>query len=57
MFLSADHTTAFQHALRIGRREESSHMEGRRSVEKRFVEVMQLDGCRIDLKEINVHWG
>jgi hypothetical protein len=57
MFLSADHTTAFQHALQIGRREESSHTEGRRWVEKRFAEVMQLDGCGIDLKEINVHWG
>ena len=30
MFLSADHTTAFQQALQIGRREESCHREGRR---------------------------
>src|ERR1700730_13942036 len=27
MFLSEDHTTAFQHALKIGRREESTHTE------------------------------
>ncbi len=47
MFLSANHDTAFQHALKIGRREESTHMEGRRGVEKRFAEVVQLDGCGI----------
>jgi len=57
MFLSADHTTAFQHALKIGRREESTHMEGRRWVEKHFAEVVQLDGCGNDVKEIAVHWG
>src|SRR5258708_25049322 len=56
MFLSADRNTAFQHALKIGRREESTHMEGRRGVEKRFAEVVQLDGCGIDVKEIVVHW-
>jgi len=57
MLLSSDHTTAFQQALKIGRREESTHMEGRRWVEKRFAEVVQLDGCGIDVKEIAVHWG
>lgn len=57
MILSADHTTAFQQALQIGRREESCHTEGRRWVEKRFAEVVQLDGCGIDLKEIEVHAG
>ena len=57
MFLSSDHGTAFQQALKIGRREESTHMEGRRGVEKRFAEVVQLDGCGIDAKEITVYWG
>jgi hypothetical protein len=57
MFLSADHTTAFQHALKIGRREESTHMEGRRGVEKRFAEVVQLDGLGSDLKETQVYRG
>jgi hypothetical protein len=57
MFLSADHTTAFQHALKIGRREESTHMEGRRGVEKRFAEVVQLDGLGIDLQETQVYRG
>jgi hypothetical protein len=57
MFLSADHATAFQQALKIGRREESTHMEERHWVEKRFAEVVQLDGCGIDVKEIAVHWG
>jgi hypothetical protein len=57
MFLSSDHTTAFQQALKIGRREESTHREERRWVEKRFAEVVQLDGCGIDAKEITVHWG
>jgi hypothetical protein len=56
MLLSSDHATAFQQALKIGRREESTHMEGRRWVEKRFVEVLQLEGCGIDTKEITVHW-
>jgi hypothetical protein len=32
-------------------------MEGRRGVEKRFAEVVQLDGLGIDLKETQVHWG
>jgi len=57
MFLSADHTTPFQHALKIGRREESTHMEGRRGVEKRFAEVVQLDGLGIDLQETQVYRG
>jgi hypothetical protein len=52
MLLSSDHATAFQQALKIGRREESIRMEGRRWVEKRFVEVLQLEGCGIDAKEI-----
>jgi hypothetical protein len=57
LFLSADHTTAFQHALKIGQRGESRHIEGRRWVEKRFAEVVQLDGLGMDLKEIEVYWG
>jgi len=57
MFLSSNHNTAFQQALKIGRREESTHMEGRRGVEKRFAEVVQLDGLGIDLKETQVYWG
>jgi hypothetical protein len=56
MLLSSDHATAFQQALKIGRREESIRMEGRRWVEKRFVEVLQLEGCGIDAKEITAHW-
>ncbi len=55
MFLSANHDSAFQQALKIGRREESTHTEGRRGVEKRFAEVVQLDGLGIDLKETQVH--
>ena len=31
--------------------------EGRRGVEKRFAEVVQLDGLGIDLKETQVYWG
>jgi hypothetical protein len=57
MFLSANHDSAFQHALMIGRREESTHMEGRRGGEKRFAEVVQLDGLGIGLEETQVHWG
>ncbi|HWO34225.1 MAG TPA: hypothetical protein VNO32_35970, partial [Candidatus Acidoferrum sp.] len=57
MFLSEDHMTAFQHALKIGRREQSTHMERRRGVEKRFAEVVQLDGLGIDLQETQVYKG
>jgi len=53
MFLSADHTTAFQHALKIAARGKHSH--GRApGVEKRFAEVVQLDGLGIDLQETQV---
>jgi hypothetical protein len=56
MLLNSDHATAFQQALKIGRREESIRMEERSWVEKRFVEVLQLEGCGIDAKEITAHW-
>jgi hypothetical protein len=57
MFLSANRDTAFRHALKTRQREESTHMEGRRGVKKRFAEVVRLDGLGIDLKETQVHWG
>jgi hypothetical protein len=57
LFLSGDHDTAFQHALQIGRRGEGCHAEGRRWVEKRFAEVVQLDGLGMNPTELEVYWG
>ena len=57
IFLSEDREAAFQQALLIGRRDEDYHEEGRRLVESRLAEVLQLDCLGSNPTEFRVKLG
>jgi hypothetical protein len=56
-FLSENEETAFQQALEIGRGGERYHQEGRRSVETRLAEILELDWFGKDQTEFEVSLG
>ncbi|MFY9528357.1 MAG: hypothetical protein WBC04_26140 [Candidatus Acidiferrales bacterium] len=56
VFVSKDRDTAFQHALEIGRQQQTCHTEGRRWVEKRLAQVVTLDDLGTDLTEFEEAW-
>ena len=57
IFLSEDREAAFQQALLIGRKNEDYHEEGRRLVEQRLAEVVQLDCLGTNPTEFRVNLG
>jgi hypothetical protein len=57
IFLSEDRVTAFQRALEIGHQAESSHEEGRRSVETTLAEIVSLESLGADRTDFHVALG
>jgi hypothetical protein len=57
IFLSEDRATAFQKALEIGHHAESSHEEGRRSVETTLAQIVSLESLGADRTDFHVPLG
>lgn len=52
LFQSADHDTAFQQALQMGRRHEQFTKEGRRLISTRLAEIVSLDRLGLSPSEL-----
>ena len=57
IFLSEDRAMAFQRALEVGHRAESSHEEGRRGVETTLAEIVSLEFLGADKTDFHIPLG